>query len=1054
MGGGRAKVRTRSATAISVCALLVSACSSKEPKTETYFDRTISPILQSSCVSTNTGANCHITQEHGNALGNLSLRTYSDLIKRRDLLINYGPYGLPNMLLKTVDPFDIVLTSYDGTTLTVHTDIRHAGGKTLGLTTAGFHTLKAWIAAGASENNAVVPPPAAERDACSDSVPADPAFDPSRDPPTDDYEQFKSKVHPVLAASCAAGNCHGSESNSLRLVCQVGNTDADVLARWNYFAAVQYLATRPGELATSEILRRPLDPAAGGAYHEGGAIFVNQADPGYTAILEWANAHGPNTNIPKNRGFDFFAKRVQPMLVKKGCMAIGCHSPAMFHDYRLRGGSGGNFSVPTTRTNYELTREQIALETPDPNASRLIAKNLLRVDQQTGGRGILHRGGALFDDFTGMLASPQLCDFTAAETGPLDDQHAYCVIARWLQIEREEARLTPLSGMVYVKRRPIAGADAPQDFARYSGASDLCFSQLAMDAATGAITGSGGACRSLITGCAGLSAASADIRHPSVSWKGDRVAFAARSSEAEPFAVWTVNVDGSACQKNAAIAQTPASPGWTDNGAAIHNFDPVFAPDDRIVFLSTRGNVMNTDAFDYRGPTRTPADPSRWNANLYILENAGTVRQLTFLLNQELYPSMMSDGRLIFTSEKRALGFYQLAGRRINLDGGDYHPLYAQRSTIGFTQMTEVVELANKNFAAIFGDRGAAHGAGTVGIFNRSIGPDQTSDDPADYTVDPGAIGWPVDKFYLHSLHIVDGAVSGHVGTANSGAYRSPATLPNGQLLVSFAANATDLGSFSGNFDIYLMDPQTGQKTALTSDAANDELSAVAVYQRADRGIFASRPDEANAHTRVYKEGEDPRYPANVSDITILDARVLGALLFQNTRTGLANPDTQRKMPALASLEVYEDLPPAPGETDLSAHTGNDDYGSLYARRRLLGAIPILGDGSAHVVLPGGVPVVLRGNFELGGAPAALRFQRETMQFYPGEYAHQSFPARFFDGFCGGCHGSVSGAEVDLSLQPDILTQASRVEARKPTSKTNQFDLPPAQRGTEVGPME
>jgi hypothetical protein len=106
------------------------------------------------------------------------------------------------------------------------------------------------------------------------------------------------------------------------------------------------------------------------------------------------------------------------------------------------------------------------------------------------------------------------------------------------------------------------------------------------------------------------------------------------------------------------------------------------------------------------------------------------------------------------------------------------------------------------------------------------------------------------------------------------------------------------------------------------------------------------------------------------------------------------------------------------------------------------------------VVLPGGVPIVLRGNFELGGAAATPRFQRETMQFYPGEYANQSFPARFFDGFCGGCHGSVSGAEVDLSLQPDILTQASRVEARKPTNRVNRLDLPPSQRGAEVGPVE
>ena len=97
---------------------------------------------------------------------------------------------------------------------------------------------------------------------------------------------------------------------------------------------------------------------------------------------------------------------------------------------------------------------------------------------------------------------------------------------------------------------------------------------------------------------------------------------------------------------------------------------------------------------------------------------------------------------------------------------------------------------------------------------------------------------------------------------------------------------------------------------------------------------------------------------------------------------------------------------------------------------------------------------MLRGSFELGGAPAAPRFQREEMQFYPGEYAHQSFPARFFDGFCGGCHGSVSGLEVDLALQPDILTQASRVEVRKPGSMVTSFDLPPTQRGPEVGPME
>ena len=128
----------------------------------------------------------------------------------------------------------------------------------------------------------------------------------------------------------------------------------------------------------------------------------------------------------------------------------------------------------------------------------------------------------------------------------------------------------------------------------------------------------------------------------------------------------------------------------------------------------------------------------------------------------------------------------------MNLDGGDYHPLYAQRKTIGFAQMTEVVELANKNFAAIFSDKGAAHGAGTLAVFNRSVGPDQTSTDPADYTADPNAIGWPVSNFFLHSLGVVDPRATGHTGAGNSGAYRSPAPLPNGQIIVSYAANAAD----------------------------------------------------------------------------------------------------------------------------------------------------------------------------------------------------------------------------------------------------------------------
>ena len=49
---------------------------------------------------------------------------------------------------------------------------------------------------------------------------------------------------------------------------------------------------------------------------------------------------------------------------------------------------------------------------------------------------------------------------------------------------------------------------------------------------------------------------------------------------------------------------------------------------------------------------------------------------------------------------------------------------------------------------------------------------------------------------------------------------------------------------------------------------------------------------------------------------------------------------------------------------------------------------------------------------------------------HPGERARQSIPRRFFNTACGGCHGSLSGRELDVVLDPDIVSGASRHLAR------------------------
>lgn len=993
-------------------ALSSSACKRQESQPSNYYDRKIGVGLVQSCAQSPTKSGCHVAaDDHGNALGNLNVTSYDTLTKRKDLFLRYGPYGLPALLLKVAKPFPVSITTWQSAVpMLVTTDISHVGGQLLDLTSPTFTLLDTWISNGFAVNNAPSADAVLAQTACSNNLGSDPEFDPSVVPTTKDFKTFTAKVNPVLGTRCAAGNCHGSPANSLYLTC--GTTPES--ARWNYFAVGDYVSTDTG---TSEILRRALSPAVGGVYHEGGTIFTSTSDADYQSLVAWATEKGGPTDmvVPGvDDGLLFFANRVQPMLVKRGCMMVNCHSGSMFHDYRLRGGSGGHFGLPATRKNYALTLEQLALESPDVNASRLIRKNLPPVAEYGG---LLHRGGPLFTEKHDCTAD----DLAAAAdmNADIDKQAPYCVIKAWFQKEQAARFPTPpaLRGIVFVRRPPAPLPDIPQSFETYAPGAEVFEVAASLDATNHVMVGG----ETSLSALCKLPVASTDARRATVSWDATKIAFSARTSATDPFHVYVVE-DGK-CTVEPTIDAAPTSDDgdYTDNGELVHNFDPAFAPDGRLVFASTRGNIMNAAAFDYHGPQRTPADPSRLNSNLYLLED-GKIRQLTFLLNQELSPAFMRDGRLIMVAEKRAPGFYQLAGRRMNLDGGDYHPLFGQRDTIGFDQLTDVVELTDKNFAAILSDNGAVHGAGTLAIINRSVGVDQLSTTPADYSQNPAAIGWPNPNFFQHSVRLLDPSATGKL-SGTQGAYRSPSLLPTQNLLASYAGNVVALDNFNGNFDIVEVDSNTGARTPLVT-GPNDELWPVAVAPRYNLRLFRSRLDEPNGATQVFDDDDHK----GQAQITFLDAPVLSSLLFQNTRTGRTLPTGD------LGLSLWEDFPPEKGVTSFdSASSGSvysDDYGQVYVRRGLLGSPTVYADGSAGVLIRGGMPLVLQARVKLAAdASATYHFQREEMQFYPGEVVRQGFRQPLFNGLCAGCHGSISGYEADISPNPDILTQASRVAA-------------------------
>lgn len=967
---------------------LLVGCRHDLPPEGSYYEERIEPTLRESCTITTSG--CHLATVQGSAMGNLDLSSYDSLRRRTDVLLTYGPYPRPLLLLKASGPVDVTVDTLDGP-VSITTDIRHGGATNILEGSRAFNELTRWIQSGFQRTGVPAETSFDNSGGCVPGVGTAPGFSAGREPANPDlFDRFVSEVQPILVERCGGASCHGAGLADFHIAC--GDDEAE--RRWNYWITLQHVGEDP---AASELLVKPLAPSRGGAFHGGGSTFETTDDSGYSDLLGWAEtvvSSAPELVREQDvsEGYRFFVNRVQPILVRKGCMALACHSPVSVA-FTLRGGAGGTFSRFARQLNYRLARKKLALESSDPNQSRLIAKNLFSQDAHPEGDGILHRGGPLFEDFFGEAASPEDCVGIDADNGDLNEIPAYCVLARWHEIERAAAALEPLHTLVWVARPP--GIGPITDFDTYRRGADLRMADASL-AADGSVTV--GASRSVLAGC-GLDSASADVRRPRASWDGTELAFAARSSDRAPLRIYRMNADGTGCSPIDGLAAGVDEAG----GILVHDFDPAYAPNGHIVFASTRGT-------SYGRPTRTRSalEP---NADIYVYEpDAGTVRQLTFLLDQEVAPAFMQDGRVIYTAEKRALDFHMFALRRQNLDGGDYHPLLAQRHSIGFGEANDVAPLPDGNFVFVAALLSSNEGAGSIAVFNRTLGPDQEDRDPG-------------DRAYLHSLSLpARGAPHG-----GAGLYRSPAVLPNGRVIVSCAPGVTDPAATAVDFDLCELHPRTGAMTTVVAEPGVALLDAVALYARPNRGVLVS-------------DGGGIDRPLIVADATdaevhFNDFPMIQTLMFSNTRIG--RPIDYR----IGGFELLRIMPPPEGTTsfaDLGADVVSDSYGQFFGRSERMGWAPLFEDGSVRIRVPGGIAVSYRmtdssgvvldmpEGFDLTGPDV----QREQEQYYPGERIQRSIPRRFFNTVCGACHGSISGRELDVVVDLDVISSASLNAAR------------------------
>jgi hypothetical protein len=975
--------------------LTAAACDSGPAGAPQYYERVIQPILTASCVR-QQGA-CHKDDGTGNALGNLDLTSYANITRRRDVLRTYGSYPVPLLLLKASGA-DVPPIPYkgrtDGQTVFLPSEIQHAGGATISVDSNAFLELQQWMANGAQEDGSVaLTPQQMGSGSCNPNFmqlrPDIAAQLSTVDTTSQAFKDFASNVEPVITKSCAFGTCHSGEQSDFFITCQ--GSGSDDASKFNFLAAQAYVANPS---TGSLILLKPLAPTAGGVAHTGGVFFQSKDDSTWQALSNWAAEAGTSQLLANlTDGQKFFNDNVVPVFLKRGCALEGCHSPGAANDFKLRAGQRGFFSPFSLSDNYMFARRDfLVADIPDVRQSRIVKKPV--VSAAEGGFGLVHRGGPPLET-PGEVLDPTLCPQPWT-----DKSTAFCTIVEWHRIERKaltdagqaDTMATGASLSLVVVERP-ADTDRLIDFDTYRPGADLVLGSVKLGALGAVDPASATRQGSLLGNCPGT-AGTRDVRRPSVSYDASKVAFAMRTSATDTLDLYEVTLDAAhTCTK------VTDGNGRMLSGLPIHNLDPMYAPDGTLVFASTRGKNGPTRSLKYLLP-QTDLWRMKRNGNAY-----GAPEQMTALLGSELAPAMMLNGQVTFTAEKASADFYQLSGRRINWDLTDYHPLLAQRSqsrsivsasdmhpSVGYQQATDIREGVDRNFVLILSNDGDKGAAGALATFNRSIGPFEADRD---------------DITFLHSLQVID----------QTPAYRSPFSLPDGKYLVSYEP----AGDF--RYDLVVVDPVTGGRTGVAGFTGGgvSHVEAALVYKREPRALFTNL-------TQLVFGGHapDPTIDAGHAAVHFPDLPMLGTLLGANLRTGRFVDELR----AAQRVVYYVDQPPP---SDLAAAmAGLTGSQKVYQNRVMLGGASLASDGSVQVQVPSLTPLIV----ELqDGSGNAVFTMTEEDQLGPSELISRGVPQKFFNSVCGGCHGSVSGIELDIAVNPDALTGASVSISRDPSAR-------------------
>ncbi len=841
---------------------------------------------------------------------------------------------------------------------------------------------------------------------------------------------------------------------------------------------------RGGPALASQLLRAPLAESLGGYVHP--EVFASVTDPDFVALSGWAAAEiaaRPEPAAALAPGAEtFFAQSVVPILERKTCFGSNCHGKLAFSDLKLDSGVPalpGRFTAAIHRANRramlgDVTR--LVNLSGDVEQSKQLKKSI-PVEQG----GIVHKGGNNFlekgdPDYAVVKEWLQLerAEAIRATGAALGEDRGIVFVRR--PRETPERYLEPL---VWLPGGDIIwlrdGRETNLTAALHpAGPADIRAAEVSYDAKRIAFAmrpAEGEPFNVWELDLESRAARQITFSHdPRVHWidpvyvpdpedpdnlrldRADLVVLANLPTE-----VCDVSPDGILGEAEGGSvdaiddAELTEKPGTFD-GRSVRILRGANAGETRTIARQERGRLVvdrpfpvpcdATTHFRIDAPVRSAPQFDLWRLKQPAPgEERETFlsarRRMTWSPSQARRPFLRSSGEIMATflrsGWQEGRPFFNGAIFRTHIDGSNFHTHGGNRS--GLPIHADGREGADGLEVRIGRDADSWWGGVPI-LVDHQFGPHIEDRNPVDDLDHPWKGGPPktaLTRFSAAWVSLDDTASARGVSTG--GAWHDLFPMPDGSILASFAPGPVDLDDAGAapDFDILRLVPDPAFQSADGFAGGKFRREPLVRGPMAELWPRPVTPRLKEPLAKTLKLDEDlfgpaPRerglaqYPRGTSALLqVFDVLLLDAFFTQSTPIGVRHIASE-VCPSCGAATPDIDQVHAARIVGLEPLRDSEDP----PRRFLIAEVPLAEDGSIQAAIPSGVAFDVE---SVNGRGMALRSPNRWLYALPGERHTLSIPRPLFAQTCGGCHGGLTGAPVDVLRRPDIITSASRTQA-------------------------